>query len=101
MQDEFQALLDNGTWTLVPCPAGANVVSGKWVFQHKFHSDGTLARYKARWVVRGYSQCPGVDYDETLSPQASHHPISSEYCRISYLAHPSIGRQKCFSTWPS
>jgi hypothetical protein len=43
MQEEFHALLDNGTWTLVPCPTGANVVSEKWGFKHKFHLDGTLS----------------------------------------------------------
>jgi hypothetical protein len=48
MQEEFQALIDNDTWTLIPRPPGVNVVSGKWVFKHKFHSDGTLSRYKAR-----------------------------------------------------
>jgi hypothetical protein len=68
MADEHQALLDNNTWSLVPRPPGANIVTGKWIFRHKFHSDGTLARYKARWVVRGYSQRPGIDYDETFSP---------------------------------
>ena len=56
MADEFQALVDNGTWRLVPRPPGANVVTGKWIFKHKFHSDGSLARHKARWVVRGFSQ---------------------------------------------
>jgi hypothetical protein len=68
MQDEFDALVTNGTWSLVPRPARANVVSGKWIFKHKFHSDGSLARYKARWVVRGFSQQPGIDFDETFSP---------------------------------
>lgn len=68
MAEEHQALLDNDTWILVPRPPHANVVSGKWVFKHKFHSDGSLARYKVRWVVRGYSQQPDVDYDETFSP---------------------------------
>jgi hypothetical protein len=43
MQEEFHALLDNGTWTFVPCPTGANVVSEKWGFKHKFHLDGTLS----------------------------------------------------------
>jgi hypothetical protein len=68
MRDEFDALLQNNTWTLVPKPPGANVVSGKWVFRHKYNSDGSLARYKARWVCRGFSQQQGIDFDETFSP---------------------------------
>lgn len=68
MEDEYKALIDNGTWRLVPRPPGANVVSGKWIFKHKYNSDGSLARHKARWVVRGFSQQYGIDYDETFSP---------------------------------
>ena len=68
MDEEYKALMDNNTWSLVPRPPRANIVTGKWIFRQKFHSDGTLARYKARWVVRGYSQRPGIDYDETFSP---------------------------------
>nr|ABA95677.1 retrotransposon protein, putative, Ty1-copia subclass [Oryza sativa Japonica Group] len=68
MAKEFKALINNGTWRLVPRPPGANVITGKWIFKHKFHSDGSLARHKARWVVRGYSQQHGIDYDETFSP---------------------------------
>jgi hypothetical protein len=48
--------------------AGANVISGKWIFRHKLHPDGSLARYKARWVVRGFNQQAGVDYGDTFSP---------------------------------
>jgi len=68
MADEFQALLANDTWRLVPRPLGANIVTGKWIFKHKYHSDGTLARHKAHWVVRGFSQRHDIDYDETFSP---------------------------------
>ena len=68
MVDEYRALIDNGTWRLVPRPPRANVVSGKWIFKHKYHSDGSLASHKARWVVRGFSQQHGLDYDETFSP---------------------------------
>lgn len=68
MQEEYRALMANQTWTLVPRPARANIVSGKWLFRHKMRSDGKLERYKARWVVRGFSQCLGSDFDETFSP---------------------------------
>jgi histone deacetylase 1/2 len=37
------------------------------VFRHKYNSDGSLARYKARWVCRGFPQQQGIDFDETFS----------------------------------
>jgi hypothetical protein len=43
-------------------------VTGNWIFRHKFHADGSLARHKARWVIRRFSQREGVDYDEAFSP---------------------------------
>jgi hypothetical protein len=64
--EEYGALMSN--WELVPRPQGSNVITGKWVFTHKFRPDGGFDRYKARWVLRGFTQRPGVDYDETFSP---------------------------------
>jgi len=68
MQEEFDALLANSTWDLVPRPPRANIVTGKWVFKHKYKADGSLERYKARWVLRGFTQRPGIDFSETFSP---------------------------------
>ena len=68
MLEEFNTLLQNNTWDLVARPAGSNVVTGKWIYRHKFHPDGSLARYKARWVLRGFTQQTGIDYGETFSP---------------------------------
>jgi len=68
MQVEFDALLANNTWSLVPRPPGVNLVTGKWVHHHKLLADGTLDRYKACWVVRGFTQRLGIDYGETFSP---------------------------------
>jgi hypothetical protein len=67
MEDEYGALISNRTWELVPRPQGSNVVTGKWVFTHKLRADGTLDRYKARWVLRGFTQRPGVGSTTRLS----------------------------------
>lgn len=66
--DEYAALLDNHTWDMMLCPPGTNVVTGKQIFRHKLTSDGSLDHYKACWVLRGFTQHPGVDYDETFDP---------------------------------
>jgi histone deacetylase 1/2 len=68
MQDEHHALKQNGTWELVAWPRDAHVISGKWIFKNKYNADGSLERRKERWVVRGFSQRPGLDFDQTFSP---------------------------------
>nr|GEX92616.1 ribonuclease H-like domain-containing protein [Tanacetum cinerariifolium] len=67
MYDEYNALVKNGTWILVPMPSNVNSVQSMWLFKHKFHADGTLSRYKARLVANGNNQQLGVDFDETFS----------------------------------
>lgn len=62
MEVEFSALQANRTWRLVDKPAGAHIIFGTWVFKHKLNPDGSLERYKARWVVRGFNQHAGIDF---------------------------------------
>jgi hypothetical protein len=68
MGKEHTSLITKDTWALVPLPNDANLVSGKWVFTKKYNSDGTVERYKARWVARGFTQRYGIDYHETFAP---------------------------------
>ena len=68
MQDEYEALLRNNTWTLVPRESAPNIVGCKWVYRTKYKSDGTLDRLKSRLVAKGFHQRPGIDYIETFSP---------------------------------
>jgi hypothetical protein len=65
--EEYAPLLANLTWDLVSRPPGTNVVTNMWLFRHKPSSDGSVYRYKARWVLWGFTYCPGVYYDETIN----------------------------------
>ena len=68
MNVEFDALLKNQTWILVPSHTARNVIGCKWVFRVKCHADGSVERYKARLVAKGFHQLPGIDFGETFSP---------------------------------
>jgi hypothetical protein len=72
MEEEYEALLSNRTWDLVPQPPGANIITGMWIFKHKLKANSSLDRYKTRWVLQGFTQHPGVDFDETFSPVVKH-----------------------------
>lgn len=67
MSSEFNALIQNGTWTLVP-RQNQNVIGCKWVFRLKRNSDGTVARYKERLVAKGFHQRLDLDFTHTFSP---------------------------------
>lgn len=69
MQDEINSLYENGTWVLVDKPENRKIIDNRWVYTRKVNADGT-DRYKARLVIKGYSQKPGVDFNETFSPVA-------------------------------
>lgn len=55
MKEEYNDLISNRTWTLVPRPPGANIINCIWIFKKKQHANGSLARYKARLVANGRS----------------------------------------------
>ena len=53
---------------VVRTPDGVKPVGYKWVFVRKQNEKGEIVRYKARLVAQGFSQRPGIDYEETYSP---------------------------------
>ncbi|XP_021985328.1 uncharacterized mitochondrial protein AtMg00810-like [Helianthus annuus] len=65
---EYNTLIGNGTWELVPRPSSHPVIRCMWLFRHKLKADGTLDRYKVRLVVNGKSQTVGIDCTDTFSP---------------------------------
>eukprot|EP00253_Pinus_taeda_P021348 PITA_21348 len=70
MDAAFQSLQKNHTWTLSNLPEGKKPISCKWVYKVKYKADGSLDKYKARLVARGFSQKEGIEYEETFAPTA-------------------------------
>ena len=71
MDDEMNSMYMNGVWDLVELPHGCKLVGCKWVFKTKRDSRGKIERYKARLVVKGYSQKEAIDFKETFSPMST------------------------------
>ena len=68
VQQEIDVLKKQEVWELVDLPRGRTAIKNKWVLKHKYNSDGSVERLKARLVCCGYSQRYGVDYEQTYSP---------------------------------
>jgi hypothetical protein len=68
MASEFDALQRQHTWSLVPPCSDQNLVGCRWVYKIKRNTDGSVSRYKAQLVAKGFHQKAGVDFDETFSP---------------------------------
>ncbi|MCI68369.1 copia-type polyprotein, partial [Trifolium medium] len=64
MDEEIKAIKKNETCELASLPKGLKAIGVKWVYIEKKNSKGEVERYKARLVVKGYSQRAGIDYDE-------------------------------------
>ena len=67
--------MKNDVWEIVSRPDGKSVVTSKWIFKIKHAADGSIKKYKARFVASGFSQKERVDYDETFSHVARYTSI--------------------------
>ena len=70
VQSEMDLILSNDTWELTERPYGRKPVGCKWVFKKKLRPDGTIEKYEARFVAKGYTQKEGEDFFDTYSPVA-------------------------------
>ena len=67
-EDELRAHGENGTWEVVKLPPGKKAIGSRWFMKIKRLADGSIDRYRARLVAKGYSQRPGFDFLETFAP---------------------------------
>ena len=77
MVEEYDSIVRNDVWDVVPRPVGKSVVTSKWLYKTKYDADGGIEKHKAHFVARGFSHIEGVDYDETFAPIARYTSIRS------------------------
>ena len=70
MIEEYQSIMKNDVWYVVPRPEGKSVVTSKWIYKIKHAADSSIEKYKQRFVSRGLSYKEGIDYEETFAPVA-------------------------------
>jgi hypothetical protein len=67
MIEEYQSIIKNDVWEVVPIPKKKDVVYSKWIYKIKHPVDGSIEKHKERFVAHGSSQKEGIDYEETFS----------------------------------
>jgi hypothetical protein len=68
MIEEYQSIIKNDVWEIFPRLKRKDVVSSKWIFKIKHVVDGSIEKYKTRFVARGFSQKEGIDYEFKFTP---------------------------------
>ena len=68
MVEEYDSIIKNHVWEIVPRPQGKKVVGSRWIYKVKHAADGSVEKYKARFVAKGFSQKEDIDYEETFAP---------------------------------
>ena len=52
---EYTSIMKNDVWDIVPRPDKKSIVSSIWLYKIKHAENGSIEKYKARFVARGFS----------------------------------------------
>ena len=88
MIEEYRLIMKNDVWDVVPRPEVKSIVTSKWIYKIKHAADGSIEKYKERFVAHGVSQKGGIDYEETFPPVSKYTSI------ISILALAAVMKWK-------
>src|ERR1035441_359439 len=75
MEEEYKSLLENKMWSVVPRLKDRKVIDTKWLFKTKCNPDGSINKRKARFLARGFTQVPGIDFDNIYPPTVSYQAL--------------------------
>ena len=85
MVEDYSSIMKNDVWDIVLSPEGKSVVTSRWMYKIKHAADGSVEKYKARFVVRGFSQKKEIDYEETFAPVAKYASIREAISNASKM----------------
>ena len=68
MEEEYDLLIERGTWVLKDLPDGRKAIGCRWTFIIKLGPNGEILRFKACLVAQGFSQIIGIDFNDTIAP---------------------------------
>eukprot|EP00253_Pinus_taeda_P010125 PITA_10125 len=77
MMEDYSSIMKNDVWEVVLRPEGKLVVTSRWLYKIKHATDGSIKKFKARFVARGFLPVEGVDYEETFALVARYTSIRS------------------------
>ena len=77
MNEEYESIMRNDVWDVVPRLKEKSVVTSKWLYKIKHGADGSAENFKPRFVARGFSQKEGIDYDEIFALVSHYTTIGS------------------------
>ena len=77
MSEEYQSIMKNDVWEIVPRPEGNSVVTSKWIYKIKHAANGSIEKHNARFVAHGFSPKEGINYEDTFAPIARYTSIIS------------------------
>ena len=80
-----------------------SVVTSKWIYKIKHVVDGSIEKYKARFVAQGFSQKEGINYEETFAPVARYTSIRSVLALAAVMKwkiHQMDVKTACWSRVP-
>lgn len=70
MDEEYESIMKNDVWDFLPIPKNKSMVTSKWILKIKHGIDGSIEKYKVRFIARGFSKKEGEYYDDII-----HHNI--------------------------
>jgi hypothetical protein len=85
MLEEYRSIIKNNVWDIVPRPKDKSMVYSKWIYKIKHAVDGSVGKFKASFLARGFTQKEGINCEDTFSPVSRYTSIQTIISLASVL----------------